>query len=663
VQERLPRAQVLDSGGSGSVYDVADGIIWATDNGANIISMSLSGGSHSTLLNAVNYAYNNGVTLVAASGNDYASSVAYPAAYDNVIAVGATKYDTTRASYSNYGSALDIVAPGGDLDYNQNGDDYGDGVLQETFSPTWGYYFFDGTSMATPHVAGTAALLYSNGITNPDSIRDAIQNSAIDLGPTGWDEEYGHGLLNAYNALTYNGNIPPTCTLTANPVSGEAPLNTAFSMSASDSDGTISSWELDAAPSNLFVQHYGVASAQDTSNSFTESYSGTIVNTHEATHNSDNTYHEISENNRIQGGSGKAGLDITYNILISSGTAAPYNLYIESYYSDSGDSYIVSYTVNGGGGESSIITLSPSETTLNYQISGVSAGDTVNVNIKDTSQTPNEAVGTVYIDHLYIESAGSGGGTDDNKLTWDASTDDGAGADDVTNYNVYRSDDGATWSSKGTVTADNSESYSYVDSGAGTADATQWWYMVRAEDSSGLESTDSNSAQEPTTSNNPPTADFTYTTSELTAYFTDASSDSDGSIISWSWDFEDGATSTAQNPTHTYSSAGTYTVYLTVTDDDGATDTTSQSVTVTSGSGITLTATGYKVKGRHHADLEWSGATSTNVDIYRDGVKITTTANDGFYTDSTSNVGGGSYTYQIYDAGTGTWSNEAIVTF
>jgi PKD repeat protein len=151
----------------------------------------------------------------------------------------------------------------------------------------------------------------------------------------------------------------------------------------------------------------------------------------------------------------------------------------------------------------------------------------------------------------------------------------------------------------------------------------------------------------------------------LTVDFADQSDDTDGTIDSWAWDFGDGNSSTAQNPSHTYGTDGIYSVSLTVTDNDGATDEISQDVTVSSGGGgITLTATGYKVKGRHHVDLTWSGGDpGARIDIFRDDVLVATTENDGEFTENIGAVGGATYVYQVCEEGTSTCSNEATVTF
>ncbi|MDH3297601.1 MAG: PKD domain-containing protein, partial [Gemmatimonadota bacterium] len=166
-----------------------------------------------------------------------------------------------------------------------------------------------------------------------------------------------------------------------------------------------------------------------------------------------------------------------------------------------------------------------------------------------------------------------------------------------------------------------------------------------------------------TPTNQPPAPDFTFTTNLLTASFTDASSDSDGAVVSWNWDFGDGQGSSVQNPSHTYAANGTYTVTLTATDDDGDSDSISKSVTVNDGSGYSLQATGFKLRGRHSVDLTWSGASTAEVDITRNGTLIATTANDGAYTDTTDTRGSATYTYQVCDAGTSTCSNEATVIF
>lgn len=213
----LMPVKVLDKYGAGTYADVAEGIIWATDHGAQVINLSLGGNSPAdTLKDAIAYAYTNGVTVIAAAGNDGSPNLSYPAAYDDyVIAVGATRYDETLAYYSNYGPSLDLVAPGGDINVDQNEDGYGDGVLQQTFGNNpkdWGYWFYQGTSMAAPHISGVAALLIAKGVaTTPDNVRAVLQETAEDLGAAGRDDTYGYGLVDAYSALggTKAPNNPP----------------------------------------------------------------------------------------------------------------------------------------------------------------------------------------------------------------------------------------------------------------------------------------------------------------------------------------------------------------------------------------------------------------------------------------------------------------------
>ncbi|MDY6793912.1 MAG: S8 family serine peptidase [Actinomycetota bacterium] len=147
------------------------------------------------------------------AGNDD-GAVRYPAAYDDhCIAVGATRYDEQFTSYTNFGSSIDLVAPGGDMGVDQNGDGYNEGVLQQTFNPEtkvlndFGYWFLDGTSMSAPHVSGTAALFLSlNGVKDPDFVEYILSRTAEDEGDAGWDEHYSLGIVDAYAALT--GRVP-----------------------------------------------------------------------------------------------------------------------------------------------------------------------------------------------------------------------------------------------------------------------------------------------------------------------------------------------------------------------------------------------------------------------------------------------------------------------
>jgi len=212
---RIMPIKVLNKNGSGTYADIADAVRYAADHGAQVINMSLGGSAQASYLEeALAYAYGKGVVIVAAAGNSADSAVSYPAGYDDyVISVGATRFDETLAPYSSYGASVDVVAPGGDLSVDQNGDDYADGVLQQTFGSRmndWGYYFYEGTSMATPHVAGTAALVIANGTaTTPEEVRAAIETTAKDLGSSGRDNTYGNGLVNAPAALLWGGAVEP----------------------------------------------------------------------------------------------------------------------------------------------------------------------------------------------------------------------------------------------------------------------------------------------------------------------------------------------------------------------------------------------------------------------------------------------------------------------
>lgn len=195
--------KVLGSSGQGSYEGIIQGIIYAVDQGADVINLSLAGRNNSLALQeAMQYAYNRGVVVVAAAGNS-SGPVEYPAAFDDfVIAVGATGFDNSLAPYSNFGAQIDLVAPGGNIDVDQNNDGFADGILQQTFATSgsgYSYRFFEGTSMASPHIAGVAALLRSlNPNLSPAQVEQILQQTARNLGQT---DQFGAGLVQAGAAV------------------------------------------------------------------------------------------------------------------------------------------------------------------------------------------------------------------------------------------------------------------------------------------------------------------------------------------------------------------------------------------------------------------------------------------------------------------------------
>lgn len=199
----LMNVKVLGDTGTGYYSWVASGIIWAADNGAKVINLSLGGTSpSSTLEYAVNYAWGKGSVLVAAAGNANTDALLYPAYYENCVAVAATdKYDA-KASFSNYGTWVDIAAPGVGIFSTMPNHRNRIGILN--------YGSLSGTSMSTPHVAGVAALVFDldikdindNGRIN-DEVRDRIETTAECVGTVGTIcLVYGIERVNAYNAVT-----------------------------------------------------------------------------------------------------------------------------------------------------------------------------------------------------------------------------------------------------------------------------------------------------------------------------------------------------------------------------------------------------------------------------------------------------------------------------
>ena len=224
----LINGKVLDSNGSGYYSWIINGITWAADNGAQVISMSLGGSSSSQALSdAVNYAWSKGAVVVAAAGNNGSTAPSYPAYYPNVIAVAATDSNDNLATWSNRGSWVDVASPGVNIysTYDNNS-----------------YATLSGTSMATPFVAGEAALIFATGLCATNTCtRNQIETTADHISGTGTYFTYGR--INTFKAVsilatpsatpTPTPTTTPTPTPTAKPTPTPLPTMTASNISLS----------------------------------------------------------------------------------------------------------------------------------------------------------------------------------------------------------------------------------------------------------------------------------------------------------------------------------------------------------------------------------------------------------------------------------------------
>ncbi|MGE3539867.1 MAG: S8 family serine peptidase [Candidatus Tectimicrobiota bacterium] len=222
---------VLDSTNYATYANIAAAIMYAADHGAKVMNISIGGSSYSsTLQSAVDYAWNKGAVIVASAMNNGSSTPMYPAALEHVMAVSATTSSDLLASFSNYGNWIDVAAPGASIYTTNRGGGYG---------------YWNGTSFASPIVAGLAALVFAvqPNLTNTQVV-DLIRQNSDDLGPAGYDPSFGYGRVNVYKTLLaaqaatpFVDTTPPTTSITAPAANSKISGTVTISVHAADNVG------------------------------------------------------------------------------------------------------------------------------------------------------------------------------------------------------------------------------------------------------------------------------------------------------------------------------------------------------------------------------------------------------------------------------------------
>ena len=195
--DKILPVKIMDANGTGNTSDLISGIRWAADHGASVINMSVGGFPYSQAVqDAVNYAWNKGVVLVGAAGNNNREERFYPASLANVVSVSATQSNDEFSHWSSYGPAVDVSAPGSSVQTTNC-------IASTCPHPEWGSHtYISGTSFATPNVAGVVALIRARNPTyTPAQVVSRLTSTVDDLGYGGWDIRYGLGRVNAYRAV------------------------------------------------------------------------------------------------------------------------------------------------------------------------------------------------------------------------------------------------------------------------------------------------------------------------------------------------------------------------------------------------------------------------------------------------------------------------------